>query len=176
MQTVNEKKLKAFLEAHPIPEQLTTDKRKRMYMDDRSIINFKLTSEESNGSLSITEFYLMKGNEPPRHIHEFVDETFMIHDGIVNYYVGDKIITAGTGDVVFVPKMEPHHFKLVSDSAIVSTIFAPGYYDHYFWYFSRPMDQENIQLTNMTPEELIKWNKESAVFGTVFVDVVKKSK
>ncbi|MDC8101038.1 cupin domain-containing protein [Chryseobacterium rhizosphaerae] len=174
MQTTAEKELMAFLESHPIPEHLTKAERKRMYMDGRAIIEFKLTSKESNESLSITEFHLMKGNEPPRHIHEFIDETFMVHEGVINYHIGDEMITARAGDSVFVPQTVPHHFKLLSDRAVVSTLFAPGYYDHYFWFFSRPMDQKDIKPVSMSPEELTEWNNTSAVFGTVFVDAVKK--
>lgn len=50
------------------------------------------------------------GEGPRLHVHPY-DETFVVLVGNARFFVGDEIIDAGAGDVVFGPKGLPHRFE-----------------------------------------------------------------
>ena len=50
------------------------------------------------------------GEGPALHVHPY-DETFVIIAGRARFYVGDQVIDAEAGDVVFGPKGVPHRFE-----------------------------------------------------------------
>jgi mannose-6-phosphate isomerase-like protein (cupin superfamily) len=50
------------------------------------------------------------GKGPPLHVHPY-DQTFVIIAGRGRFYVGDKVIDAQAGEVVFGPKGLLHRFK-----------------------------------------------------------------
>lgn len=50
------------------------------------------------------------GEGPRLHVHPY-DETFIVVIGRARFFVGDEIIEAGAGEVVFGPKGVPHRFE-----------------------------------------------------------------
>ncbi|WP_246041302.1 cupin domain-containing protein [Peteryoungia ipomoeae] len=50
------------------------------------------------------------GEGPALHVHPY-DETFIVIEGRARFYVGDQVIDAEAGDVVFGPKGVPHRFE-----------------------------------------------------------------
>lgn len=50
------------------------------------------------------------GLGPRMHVHPY-DETFIVVAGRARFFVGDQIIDAEAGDVVFGPKGLPHRFE-----------------------------------------------------------------
>src|SRR5256885_2347303 len=84
--------------------------RRRLYQG--SIMNFHLLSKETNNAVSIIDTWTLAGAEPPRHIHTREDKVFIIHAGELVFFIGDDIITAGKGDVIFAPRSVAHHFKI----------------------------------------------------------------
>lgn len=50
------------------------------------------------------------GEGPRLHVHPY-DETFVILEGRARFFVGDKVIEAGAGEVVFGPAGVPHRFE-----------------------------------------------------------------
>lgn len=50
------------------------------------------------------------GQGPRLHVHPY-DETFVILEGRARFFVGDEVVDAGAGEVVFGPKAVPHRFE-----------------------------------------------------------------
>lgn len=50
------------------------------------------------------------GKGPRLHVHPY-DETFIVIAGRARFHVGDEVIDAQAGDVVFGPKALPHRFE-----------------------------------------------------------------
>ncbi len=50
------------------------------------------------------------GMGPPLHMHPY-DETFIVVAGRARFFVGDHVIEAEAGDVLFGPKGLPHRFE-----------------------------------------------------------------
>lgn len=91
-------------------------------------VSFKVTSEMSNDQLGVYEITL-----PPKsigaklHYHRFMDETFIVNEGIVTLEVGDKKHQAKPGTVAYVPRFTPHGFRNDTDKpAKLTLIFNPA--------------------------------------------------
>ncbi|MBB93537.1 MAG: cupin [Rhodobacteraceae bacterium] len=50
------------------------------------------------------------GEGPRLHVHPY-DETFVVLEGKVRFFVGDQVIDAVAGEVVFGPRAVPHRFE-----------------------------------------------------------------
>jgi mannose-6-phosphate isomerase-like protein (cupin superfamily) len=50
------------------------------------------------------------GEGPRLHVHPY-DETFIVIEGRARFFVGDAVIDAEAGEVVFGPKAVPHRFE-----------------------------------------------------------------
>lgn len=103
-----------------------------------AVVNFILSSNDSGGSVSIIELDMLAGTEPMRHTHELEDETYIIEEGAVTFFIGNKLVLAGEGDVIFAPRKVPHHFRIEGASAKMLVIITPGAFDQFFWQLSTP--------------------------------------
>ena len=91
-------------------------------------ITFKVISEMSNDQLGVYEIKL-----PPMaiganlHYHRFMDETFIVNEGIVTLLVADKVHKAGPGTIIYVPRFTPHGFRNDTDKEVKLTlVFNPS--------------------------------------------------
>jgi quercetin dioxygenase-like cupin family protein len=74
-------------------------------------LSFKIGPQQTGGAFSIAEFRTSPGGGPPPHVHANEDEMFYLIDGQLEFTANDKLITAGPGDVAFLPRNVPHTFK-----------------------------------------------------------------
>ncbi len=72
---------------------------------------------EAGGPFGVLESVLPPGAGPPRHRHRRYDEAFYVLEGHIEYYVGDRRVTATAGTLVFVPAHCAHGFRNVGASA-----------------------------------------------------------
>lgn len=87
----------------------------------------KLTAELTNGSLGLLEATVPPGGGPVAHTHANEDEIFVITDGDLEFLVGEKIVNAHTGDVVFVPRTLRHRFHNTGvHAAKMFFLYTPG--------------------------------------------------
>ncbi|TGV03062.1 cupin domain-containing protein [Flavivirga rizhaonensis] len=91
-------------------------------------ITFKVTSEISNDQLGIYEISL-----PPMaigaklHYHRYMDETFIVNEGILTIQVSDKEYNAEPGTIVYVPRFTPHGFRNDTNETVKLTlVFNPS--------------------------------------------------
>jgi quercetin dioxygenase-like cupin family protein len=94
---------------------------------------FLVTGEETGGAYFAMEAFVPPGGGPPPHIHRNEDETFYVVDGDVEFLLGDRIVTAGPGDFVNVPRGEVHRFHNAgAASARLILTFTPANIEHFF--------------------------------------------
>jgi uncharacterized cupin superfamily protein len=71
--------------------------------------------EQSGGRFSIMEQWVRgPGPGPPLHVHGFSDECLYVLDGQMEIQVGQKKMTAGAGQSVWIPRRTVHGFNVMS--------------------------------------------------------------
>jgi mannose-6-phosphate isomerase-like protein (cupin superfamily) len=74
------------------------------------ILATKLTAAQTGGALGLIEATCPPGGGPIPHIHHNHDETFYMVSGELEFLQGDRVLMAGAGDVVFIPRGMTHRF------------------------------------------------------------------
>lgn len=74
------------------------------------IYTTKLTGVQTNGAVGLVEATVPPGGGPAPHVHSRTDETFYLVSGELEFLDGDRVFTAGAGDVVFTPRGTTHRF------------------------------------------------------------------
>ena len=82
---------------------------------------------QTGGAFSVIEQWMRKdsGAFVP-HVHGNCDDWFYALDGEIRYPVADKVVTARTGESVWIPRGTVHHFVVVSDTGHVLNGYTPG--------------------------------------------------
>ncbi len=93
-----------------------------------SSVVLRLTSEDTNDRFGIYQITLDGGAEGAKlHYHRFMDETFIVEEGIVSLQAGTKKVDAVPGTIVYIPRFTPHAFKnMQSTPARVMLLFNPA--------------------------------------------------
>jgi mannose-6-phosphate isomerase-like protein (cupin superfamily) len=77
-----------------------------------TLMTLKAGSAETNGQFSLLEQLAPAGFATPLHLHHDEDETMYILEGSYTFFVGDQVINAAPGAVVYLPKGVPHAFRV----------------------------------------------------------------
>jgi quercetin dioxygenase-like cupin family protein len=107
------------------------------------VVSFLAQGEDTDGRFALVEYRSKPGNEPPPHIHEWEHEFYYVLDGAMEFYIGDQVIQAKQGQVVFLPQGKAHAFKIKSDELralilVVATGEQPVGLDRYFLELAEP--------------------------------------
>ena len=90
-------------------------------------------SDETNDAVCVMTSIGMPGDGPPPHTHTREDETFIIHEGVIDIYQDNQTITCHPGDVMFLPRGRRHYFRIISGSpAKYTVVCTPGGFDRFF--------------------------------------------
>jgi mannose-6-phosphate isomerase-like protein (cupin superfamily) len=71
------------------------------------------TREQTGGALGLLRQTIAPKSGPPLHIHRAEDEFYYIVSGEFNFKLGDRIVSAPTQSIVFVPRGTAHTFENV---------------------------------------------------------------
>lgn len=86
-------------------------------------LTFKVTSEISNDQLGVYEIVLAPMAIGAKlHYHRFMDETFIVNEGVLTIQVGDKEYKAEPGSVAYVPRFTPHGFRNDTNEEVKLTL------------------------------------------------------
>jgi quercetin dioxygenase-like cupin family protein len=96
-----------------------------------NLFTAKITSEQSNGTLSVMEFVGPKDFGPPLHSHDIEDELFYILDGQIWFSSGDVEGVYETGATVWLPRKRPHIFQIRSETARVLQVSTPAQFERF---------------------------------------------
>lgn len=91
-------------------------------------LEFKVTSELSNDQLGVYEIVLAPMVIGAKlHYHRFMDETFIVKEGILTIQVAEKEYQAASGTVAYVPRFTPHGFRNDTDKEVkLMLLFNPS--------------------------------------------------
>ena len=135
-----------------------------------TVFNIRVSAAESNNSIVIADYVAIPGSEPPRHVHTLEDEVFIINEGTVTFFRGDEIIHGIAGDIVFMPKNVPHHFKITSDVVKGTLMATPADIEHFFRSLAAPFDGISIPpVVPPTEEQINYFVSQTLKFGMQFV-------
>jgi quercetin dioxygenase-like cupin family protein len=97
-------------------------------------VTIRLRSEQTGDTLALIENVLPAGfGGMPLHVHPGFDEAFYVLDGELTFRVGDEVIAAAPGALVFVPGDVPHTFAELSGAPARFLLWTtPGGHERYF--------------------------------------------
>jgi quercetin dioxygenase-like cupin family protein len=90
------------------------------------LLTFKVTSEQSEGRLSIFEHAASRGKRTPLHLHADHDEVFYVFEGELLLHIDGVEYNAGPGTTVWIPRGIPHALLVTSDLARSLVFITPG--------------------------------------------------
>lgn len=95
---------------------------------------FKLLSADTGGNFAIVEHPIEPGTlAAPPHRHQNEDEASYVLDGNITVEIGDRIIRAGPGTLVFKPRGIYHTFWNEGETrARILEIISPAGFEKYF--------------------------------------------
>ncbi len=95
---------------------------------------FKLFGTDTGGRFAVVEHPLAPGIlAGPSHVHHQEDEASYVLEGEIMAQIGDQLIQASVGTLVFKPKGIPHTFwNQGSVPARILEIISPAGFEHYF--------------------------------------------
>ena len=107
-----------------IEPHLTVDGEPRWY--GNSLFEFLVPAAATGGALSVFRATMPEGFGPPRHIHTREDEVFLVLEGEALFDIDGRILRAGPGATVFMPRGVPHTFRVQSPVAVMLGVMTPG--------------------------------------------------
>ncbi len=95
-----------------------------------TLLTVKVDGAGSGGALTCLEVLARRGFGPPLHRHRVEDELFHVVEGEVRYVCGgtDEVVTAG--GTVWLPRLVPHQFQVLSGTARYLHVSTPAGFEH----------------------------------------------
>ena len=100
--------------AHYVPAGTDRFRGKREVFGSR-VIDTKVSTQDTNGGLSVSELIDVHKGGPSRHLHHEQDEWFYIAEGQYVIEVGDEHYELGPGDSVLAPRKVAHAWAHVGE-------------------------------------------------------------
>lgn len=91
-----------------------------------SPVDIKVSTKDTDGALSISEYTGYTKGGPPLHIHPSQDEIFIILEGEHLFQLGDEQYHLTAGDTIFIPRNVPHAPAQLSDKGKYFFFFTPS--------------------------------------------------
>jgi quercetin dioxygenase-like cupin family protein len=97
-------------------------------------IRFMIGGEETQGNFALVEHPIgPRALAAPMHTHEREDEYTYVLEGEIGVQIGEEVLVAQPGYLVFKPRGVPHAFWNASDEpARALEIISPAGFEHYF--------------------------------------------
>jgi quercetin dioxygenase-like cupin family protein len=146
---------------------LTHQGEARWYGD--SLFEFLVPSDATGGQLSVFRATMPEGFSPPRHIHTREDEVFLVQDGDVCFWIDGKLLLAGPGTTVFMPRGNPHTFRIQSPSATILGVMTPGEFEQLFRNLGIPAGERALPTPGIVPFDVPAVMAEQERLGTTVV-------
>lgn len=97
-------------------------------------VRFMIDGEEAGGDFSLVEHPLPpRALAAPLHLHNREDEYSYVLEGRMGALLGDEVVEAGPGDLVFKPREQWHTFWNAGEEPCrILEIIAPAGFEHFF--------------------------------------------
>jgi mannose-6-phosphate isomerase-like protein (cupin superfamily) len=147
-----------------IAPHITTDGEPYWYGD--SLFEFLVPAAATGGAMSVFRATMPEGFGPPRHIHTREDEVFFVEDGEALFDVDGRILRAGPGMTVFMPRGVPHTFRVLSPVARMLGVMTPGGFEELFRNLGMPAGGRTLPPAGAVPFDLPAVMAEQERLGT----------
>ena len=87
----------------------------------------KATSAQTGGAFGLIEQEIPAGFASPYHRHHAEDEAFYLLSGAVTFISGEQAIQATAGSYVFLPKEQPHGFRVDAPTRMLILVTPAGF-------------------------------------------------
>lgn len=91
-----------------------------------SLASFVISGETTQGKAAVMEAVQRKGQEPPRHRHSEIDETFYVIEGKITFFVEGETISVPAGTSVFIERGKEHSFIVETETANTLILLTPA--------------------------------------------------
>jgi mannose-6-phosphate isomerase-like protein (cupin superfamily) len=93
-----------------------------------------IKSEDTDGRFALIEHTIPpRGLAAPTHTHKNEDEYSYVLSGRLGAMIGDEVVEAGPGELVFKPRGVPHSFWNAGDEEVkLLELISPGEFANYF--------------------------------------------
>jgi quercetin dioxygenase-like cupin family protein len=117
----------------PAPVVLSPDEGETVWLRKLGI-RFMIGGEQTDGHFALVEHPIgPRALAAPMHTHEHEDEYTYVLEGKVGVQIGEEVLVAGLGDLVFKPRGVPHAFWNPADEpARALEIISPAGFERYF--------------------------------------------
>jgi mannose-6-phosphate isomerase-like protein (cupin superfamily) len=121
---------------------------------------FMINGEDAGGDFSLVEHPMSpRALAAPLHRHQREDEYSFVLEGRMGAMLGDEVVEAGPGDLVFKPRNQWHTFWNAGDEPCrILEIIAPAGFERFF---EEMVDMGG--LAGATPEKLAELNERYAL-------------
>jgi mannose-6-phosphate isomerase-like protein (cupin superfamily) len=123
-------------------------------------VRFMIDGDTTGGGFSLVEHPMAPhALAAPLHRHLREDEYSFVLEGRMGALLGDEVVEAGPGDLVFKPRNQWHTFWNAGDEPCrILEIIAPAGFEHFF---EEMVDMGGV--VNATPEKLAELNERYAL-------------
>ena len=94
------------------------------------VYEVKVSSEESDGAMTIMEMLIPPGAAPPPHTHAGTETVYVI-DGNLRYNIGEETYEGGAGSIFHIPEGVLENFEPLTQSRIL-VVYKPGGIEKFF--------------------------------------------
>ena len=103
-----------------------------------------LSDEQTHGAFAVAEFRGAEGVWTVPHVHERMEESFYVLEGIFVFTVGGREVEAKQGAFVMVPRGTPHVMRAGPGGGALLTLFTPAGLEKMF------MELGRLPVTSIT--------------------------
>jgi quercetin dioxygenase-like cupin family protein len=137
-----------IMEGHGLPQTtkgygLGADEGEALWFNG-ALVLVKATAQQTEGRFTVVEFVAPKGVAAPLHVHREEDEFFVVLDGQVRFQLGETVIEASPGTLVYGPRDVGHSFRVDSQEARLLLLLGPAGVDGFFREGGKPARSRSI--------------------------------
>ncbi len=119
------------------------------------VYRFLATGEETEGRYAAFEALVPPGSGPPPHVHSREEESFLVLEGEMTFYLGDERLVAPPGTFLNMPIGSRHCFRNegTSPARMIITIVPAGL-EQMFFEVGQPVAADATTAPKPTPAEI----------------------
>jgi quercetin dioxygenase-like cupin family protein len=122
-----------------------------------------LSSDESNGAVTIMHMTIPAGMGPPPHTNPGAESVYVI-DGTVTYHIAGEMIDGGPGSLFHVPAGTLEWFEPTSTARVLVT-YTPGGIDKFFAEAGEPAQRREVPPPPTAPPDVERLAAIGARYG-----------
>lgn len=130
------------------------------------VVGHKITTHDTTGNYDLAVIETpAKVQGPPPHTHQSYNESFMVIDGEVQFFIDGEIKTLRAGEVIDIPPHTLHTFENVSNKpSKLINIHSPKGFRGFFEEMGISEEEKDAQMKSVAPEMVEKVIQSAASF------------